>query len=154
MGRTWKEAKRLLLDSRATLTRAQLDRAVRGDGFYTNTIALFLNIIGTVLRIDPLVDLAIVCANAAPVSFWSGVRLMRTWTAMRSLFTVAHENWSASGQNDHSNFIEESACDAFHGFNVSAPSVCLIALFTFVLSLRQLRLRSSFPRERGATSES
>jgi hypothetical protein len=154
MGRTWEEAKRVLLDSRAILTRAQLDRAVRGDGFYTNTIAPLLNSIGTVLRIDPLVELAIVCANAAPVSFRSGVRLMRTWTAMRSLFTIALENWSASGQNDHSNFSEESACAAFHGFNVSATSVCLVALFTFVLSLRQLRLRASFPKERGATSES
>jgi hypothetical protein len=71
MGRTWEEAKRGFLGSRAILTRAQLDRAVRGDGFYTNTIAPLLNSIGTVLCIDRPVDLAIVCANAAPVSFWS-----------------------------------------------------------------------------------
>jgi hypothetical protein len=154
MRRTWEEAKRGFLDSRAILTRAQLDRAVCRDGFYTNTIAPLLNSIDTVLCIDPPVDLAIVCANAAPFSFWSVVRLMRTWTAMRSLCTIAYENWSASGQNDHSNFNEESACAAFHDFNISAPSVCLIALFTFVLSLRQLRLRSSFPREKGATLES
>jgi hypothetical protein len=151
MGRTWEEAKRVSLDSRAILTRAQLDRAVRGDGFHTNKFAHLLKSIGKVLRIDPPVDLAIVCANAAPVSFWGGARLMRTWSAIRSLFTIAHENWSASGQTDHSNFNEESACAAFHGFNISAHSVCLIALLTFVFSLRQLRPRSSFPRERGAT---
>jgi hypothetical protein len=92
---TWEEAKRVLLDSRAILTRAQLERAVRRDGFYTNTIAPLPNSMDTVFRIDPPVDLANVCANAAPVSFWSGIRLMRTWTAMRSLFTIAHKNWSA-----------------------------------------------------------
>jgi hypothetical protein len=71
MGRTWEEAKRGFLDSRAILTRAQVDQAVRGDDIYTNLIAPLLNSIGTVFCIDPQVDLAIVCANAAPVSFWS-----------------------------------------------------------------------------------
>jgi hypothetical protein len=88
MERTREEAKRVLLESRVILTRVQLNRAVRRDGFYTNTVAPLLNSMGTGLRIDPPVDLANVCANAAPVSFWSGVRLMRTWTAMRSLFTI------------------------------------------------------------------
>jgi hypothetical protein len=71
MGLTWEEAMRVLVDSRVILTRAQLDRAVRRDGFYTNTIAPLLNSMVTVLRIDPPVDLANVCANAAPVPFWS-----------------------------------------------------------------------------------
>jgi hypothetical protein len=71
MGLTWEEAMRVLVDSRAILTRAQLDRAVRRDGFYTNTIAPLLNIMVTVLHIHPPVGLANVCANAAPVPFWS-----------------------------------------------------------------------------------
>jgi hypothetical protein len=71
----------------------------------------------------------------------SGVEsvLMRTSTPMRSLFTIAHDNWSASGQIDHSNFNEESACAAFHGFNISALSVCLIVRYSNLAGARQGR---------------
>jgi hypothetical protein len=48
MGRMWEDSKRFLLHSLAILTRAQLDRAVGRDGFYTNTIAPLLNSMSSV----------------------------------------------------------------------------------------------------------
>jgi hypothetical protein len=98
------EAKRALLDSQLDLTRAQLDRSERRDDFWTKTIAPLFNSPDTIVSFIPPTELSGVSANVAPLTLRSGARLMRSWAGTRSLFTVCHVNWSASGQNDPTNF--------------------------------------------------
>jgi hypothetical protein len=98
------DAKRALLDSQLDLTRSQLDRSERRDDFWSLTIAPIFNSPDTTVSFHPPIDLLGVFANESPLSFRSGSRLMQSWAGTRSLFTVAYENWSASGQNDRTNF--------------------------------------------------
>jgi hypothetical protein len=97
-------AKQALLDSQLNLTRAQLDRSERRDDFWSHTIAPLFNSPDTAISFNPPIDLPEVNANAAPLGIRGGSRLMRAWSGTRSLFTVAYTNWSASGQNDPTNF--------------------------------------------------
>jgi hypothetical protein len=104
------EAKRALLDSQLDLTRAQLDRSERRDDFWTKTVAPLFNSPDTLVSFIRPIELPGVCANVSPLTVRSGARLMRSWAGTRSLFTVSHMNWSASGQNDPTNFSSFPAC--------------------------------------------
>jgi hypothetical protein len=98
------EAKRALLDSQLDLTRTQLDRSERRDDLWTKTVAPLFNSPDIMVSIITPIELPGVCANASPLTVRSGARLMRYWSGTRSLFTVSHMNWSASGKNDPTNF--------------------------------------------------
>jgi hypothetical protein len=122
-------AKRALLDSQLDLTRSQLDRSERRGDFWSLTVAPIFNSPDTVVSFHSPTDLLGVCANEAPLSFRSGSRLMQSWAGTRSLFTVAYENWSASGRNDPTNFSLFLPTAPGGGDHISADASRALVLF-------------------------
>jgi hypothetical protein len=97
-------AKRALLDSMIDLTRAQLDRSESRDAFWSKTICPLFNNATVLVNFVPPLELPNISPNQAPITVRSAYRLMESWTRTRSVFTCSYERWSASGQNDPTNF--------------------------------------------------
>jgi hypothetical protein len=97
-------AKRALLDSMLYLMRAQLDRLESRDAFRSKTICPLFNDATVLVYFVPPLELPDISPNQAPITVRSAYRLMESWTRTRSVFTCSYERWSASGQNDPTNF--------------------------------------------------
>jgi hypothetical protein len=123
------DARRALLDSQLDLTRAQLDRTERREEFWTLKIAPLFNSPGTVVSFNPPIYLPQVSTHAPPLTSRSCSRLLRSWAGTRSLFTVSHTNWSASGQNDPTNFLSFLPAPVGGGDQIPVESRRVLVLF-------------------------
>ncbi len=100
---TSESARAALLRSGGTLERSELDAGVRRDDFWVSVVEKEFNDHSNNLRLDlsASVDDRSIDASAVPLAYRTGAKLKDMFFQTRGLFTRAHRNWSASGQNDN-----------------------------------------------------
>ena len=102
-----------LISSARILNRDELEGNVSRDAFWQTDVAPLFMTCSNVYKVDFSGRLDGVDSSKIPTAERSGAQLRKMFSDARAHFTLAHSRWSASGQNEPTNF--EGFCSHIHG---------------------------------------